>query len=550
MKIINQIKKEVNDLDNKEYLDHLTEEEKTNLPYLIKYYLSKNMPYFEDRYEVLRLASIEDEDLKNTLSFGYMSLNKIDLHTNQSSGGFIFDDPWGESLKDYFLTEKDIKLLDKALKIIESSSNLDELINNIDEEVEENPDFLYHYSYLMKDKIEILGYNGSELILDSVIYLDKNKHENNDMVKKYKKKIYFNSVGHSPVESIINRALTKIINSRNIESEIERMFKESNIDTKRLTKNKQKLNAIDLNSPEMIVLKNKKKSSSEIKKILYNEKIFKKSKFKSKTLIKNKLLHKNENEIINKYKKEIDKVLSVILYNNPILKSNKDINYEVKLHKKDEQNSFIIEGNLREEIWSLGDWDKDKGLSGYNYSSQEYIEQKKDFPQEYISVGNELENVAFIQFNRKKDVIRWRVADCGKDDPKIMFLVLEKLKEYSKKHNVKAVHLDIITDQEYQRKNDFRRDVLIQFIKEDESDIVYFETSGGLMDYEKNRLFLDKYALGDWEYKNVGEFFAEKFDVKTRKEMKEFYKEIIDTDLNTIKDINKKNRRKRLGLTL
>lgn len=543
MKIFEQIKNEVSVLDTNKQIEHLTKEEKINLPYVIMYHMAKNMPYFGDRYEVLRLASVEDEDIKNTLSFGHMSLNNINLHTNGNSGNFIFDDPWGESLKEYLLTEKDINLLNKTLNIIESSSDLDELIYKIDKEVETNPDFLYHYSYLMKDKIEILGYNGSDLILDTIIYLDKNKHENNDMVKKYKKKIYFNSVRQSPVDELLDRSLKDILYGGNIESEMNRMYSERGINIK-------ELNPLDLNVPEMIMLRNRDKGSSEIKKILFNEKIFKKSKFKSKILIKNKLVQKNENEVLKKFEKEIEKVVNIIVNSHKILENDENIDYEVKLHKNDEKNQFIIEGSLNEETWSLGDWDKDKGLAGYQFSSQEYTERKKTFSQEMISVGNTLENVAFIQFTKENDVIKWRVADCGKDDPKIMSLVLDELKKYSQKHNINAINLDILNDNEDNIKNDFRKDVILNFIKKDKSDMVYFQTSGGLVDYEKNKVFLNKYGLYDWEYRNDTKVFSEHFDFDKRKEMKDYYKEIIEMDLDTAKEINKKNRRKKLGLTL
>lgn len=530
MTIFNKIKEKVNELV------YLNEEEKINLPFVIMYYIAKNAPYFENRYEILRLAEVSDVDFQNTISFGHMELNEIKMYTNNRSNSFIFKDDWGESDRKFMLTNKDIQLLKSAQKLLNESNNIDELIKKTEMVLEINNEFLHHYNYIMREKIDLLGYNEKDIFNIIKEYLDDNWYDNHDIEKKYNTRIYKKS--YQDIKEIDNNYnIKEILRDKNkIKSSIENYIKENNININNLTLEEKK-------KPEIIIYKNRKKELSEIKKILYDQLIFKKKKFESKMLIKNKLESQNENQLINKYKKEIINIYNELKKENPILENNIS-KYKTKLHSKEKNQNFNLKKELPKENWYIANWDKDKGIGGFEYSKQEYIENEVEYSSKFISISNELETVSFIKFYpNENNLLKLSVLDCIKEDPEIVVLAFKEIKKYAKRNKIKLILIDFINN--HDNGYNFRKKPFLDLIKKDKSDIIFCECGAGLNSYESNRLFFEKFPeLDNIEYsmKKIDDLF----DREKRIEIKKEYNRIMELEKNVAKkEKNTLKRKKR-----
>lgn len=529
MKIFDSIKEEVSKLD------HLGQQEKIDLPYLIMYYISKVAPYFEDRYDILRLAEVDDFDFNNKLSFGHLKVNSMRMHTNQHSESFIIGDYKGQTNKEYMINDHDIDVLKSAYNAIEKSKDLDELVINIELLTLENKEFLYHYMYMIRDKQEILGNRSTDIITDIVGYLNKDKNQNDELEFKYRTKIYFDTF-YDKVESNLPYYIKEAIKHPFKIDLIEKHLNEDKI-------NKVKL---DPNNLEVILVENRKKTKTELKKILYNKLYFRQNKFSTKMIINNKLESLNENVMLKRYKKEIKDVYSNIKTKYPLLLDTNE-KYNLIYHKKEEEESFNMTKNIPIEQWCLDYWDKDKSLAGYEYSSAYSIEEKTKYESNYIYVNNSLENVAFVKFYVRNDKLSIEAIDCGKKDKKIITEVLNYIMNYSLENKIALIHIDLFGSIK-NSLNDFKNDVLLDFIKDNKTDIVFYESAMELCEQNKAILFFEKYGLYGVENSNMN--FSEQFDLKTRRKIKNDYIEILKPSIEKFNIEDNKSKKKKGRLCL
>lgn len=543
--IINIIEKQFKDKSNIEKSDILN---------LSLYKLMKESKYFEDRYDDIRLVKLKKINSSDELiTFGLKSLNNIKNHTNHMLSNWEYNYDYlfkleKNSIKNldnedfslffeknydtsnlntsYLLNDKDEILLNKVLEIISKSNDFYEFFNNSIKEIEQDPEFLYKIKYLYKEN------NVFDLIS---LFIENNDNlEKYNIEKKTKISIYYGSGFRHIMEKYLSKDQLLLLFDDNEKVKIDK-------NDLLLAENGHPYYSKKVN----YIIHKSRKNKIDIKKEVINKNVYSKIRLLSKIIFQQIKKNKNEDNVLEKYNKEIDVILNIIKKKYQILESKKT-NKAIITHL-DNSNKNLDINDFPKQNWSLDDWNLDKALiKSYCYTDISYcLTKSSNNISNYFIVTNELEDIVFADIknvckNGNARLISFSGVDYLENKEIIKNTVIH-IFDWLESKKISSLKLDFADNKS--RNIDCKENLFNICIKEVFNEKKYnfliFGENSDLTFGEFNKLFNSIFDL-NYEYKNIN---LNKKNIeninKIQKEMMKDYNDNYNNKFLSYNEINK-----------